>query len=72
VLVVGAGINGASVFRELALHGFDALIVDRGDFACGTTAGPSRMIHAGLRYLEFGEKTLVSEGVRSLRGASFT
>jgi len=63
VLVVGAGINGASVFRELALHEFDALIVDRGDFACGTTAGPSRMIHAGLRYLEFGEKTLVSEGV---------
>ncbi|MDP6635692.1 MAG: glycerol-3-phosphate dehydrogenase/oxidase [Phycisphaerae bacterium] len=63
VLVVGAGINGASVFRELALHGFDALIVDRGDFACGTTAAPSRMIHAGLRYLEFGEKKLVSEGV---------
>ena len=63
VLVVGAGINGASVFRELALHGFDSLIVDRGDFACGTTAAPSRMIHAGLRYLEFGEKTLVSEGV---------
>jgi glycerol-3-phosphate dehydrogenase len=63
VLVVGAGINGASVFRELALHGFDAVIVDRGDFACGTTAAPSRMIHAGLRYLEFGEKTLVSEGV---------
>ncbi len=63
VLVVGAGINGAAVFRELALHGFDALIVDRGDFACGTTAAPSRMIHAGLRYLEFGEKKLVSEGV---------
>ena len=63
MLVVGAGINGASVFRELALHGFDALIVDRGDFACGTTAAPSRMIHAGLRYLEFGEKALVSEGV---------
>jgi glycerol-3-phosphate dehydrogenase len=51
------------VFRELALHGIDALIVDRGDFACGTTAAPSRMIHAGLRYLEFGEKKLVSEGV---------
>jgi len=63
VLVVGAGINGAAVFRELGLHGVDSLIVDRGDFACGTTAGPSRMIHAGLRYLEFGEKALVREGV---------
>ncbi len=63
VLVVGAGINGAAVFRELGLHGIDSLIVDRGDFGCGTTAGPSRMIHAGLRYLEFGEKALVKEGV---------
>jgi len=63
VLVVGAGINGASVFRELALHGFNTLLVDRGDFACGTTAAPSRMIHAGLRYLEFGERKLVREGV---------
>ena len=63
VLVVGAGINGAAVFRELALHGLDALLVDRGDFACGTTAAPSRMIHAGLRYLEFGEYQLVREGV---------
>jgi len=63
VLVVGAGINGASVFRELALHGFDAVLIDRGDFACGTTAAPSRMIHAGLRYLEFGERKLVREGV---------
>ncbi|MFC1806330.1 FAD-dependent oxidoreductase, partial [Planctomycetota bacterium] len=64
VLVVGAGINGAAVFRELALHGVDTVLIDRGDFACGTTAAPSRMIHAGLRYLEFGEHKLVRESVR--------
>ena len=64
VLVVGGGINGAAVFRELALHGFDAVLIDRGDFASGTTAAPSRMIHAGLRYLEFGEYRLVRESVR--------
>ncbi len=63
VLVVGAGINGAAVFRELALHGLDALLVDKGDFACGATAAPSRMIHAGLRYLEQGDFALVREGV---------
>jgi len=63
VLVVGAGINGAAVFRELALHDMDAVLIDRGDFSCGTSAGPSRMVHAGVRYLEFGEKKLVREGV---------
>ena len=63
VLVVGAGINGAAVFRELALHDVDAVIVDRGDFSCGTSAGPSRMVHAGIRYTEFGERKLVQEGV---------
>ena len=63
VLVVGAGINGASVFRELAMHDMDAVLIDRGDFSCGTSAGPSRMVHAGLRYLEFGERKLVQEGV---------
>ena len=63
MLVVGAGINGAAVFRELALHGLDALLIDKGDFACGATAAPSRMIHAGLRYLEQGDYALVREGV---------
>ncbi|MBM4032953.1 MAG: glycerol-3-phosphate dehydrogenase/oxidase, partial [Planctomycetes bacterium] len=63
VLVVGAGINGAAVFRELALNGFDALLIDKGDFGCGATAAPSRMIHAGLRYLEQGDYALVREGV---------
>ena len=62
-LVVGAGINGAAVFRELALHDVDAVLIDRGDFACGATAAPSRMIHAGLRYLELGDYALVREGV---------
>ena len=63
VLVVGAGINGAGVFRELALHDVDALLIDRGDYSCGTSAGPSRMVHAGLRYLEYGEYDLVRESV---------
>ncbi len=63
-LVVGGGIIGAGLFRELALQGIDCLLVDRGDFSCGTSAGPSRMIHGGLRYLEFGEFPLVREAVR--------
>ncbi|MHC4249744.1 MAG: glycerol-3-phosphate dehydrogenase/oxidase, partial [Planctomycetota bacterium] len=64
VLVVGGGIVGAGLFRDLALQGIDCLLVDRGDFSSGTSAGPSRMVHGGLRYLEFGEFRLVREAVR--------
>lgn len=64
VLIVGGGIVGAGLFRDLALQGVDVLLVDRSDFCSGTSAAPSRMIHGGLRYLEFGEFKLVRESVR--------
>ena len=64
VLIVGGGIIGAGLFRDLALQGVDVLLVDRSDFCSGTSAAPSRMIHGGLRYLEFGEFKLVKESVR--------
>lgn len=64
VLVVGGGINGISVFRELALQGVDVLLVDRGDFCGACSSAPSRMIHGGLRYLENGEIGLVRESLR--------
>jgi len=64
VLIVGAGINGAGLFRDLALQGVDVVLIDRGDYCSGASAAPSRMIHGGLRYLEFGEFRLVKESVR--------
>ena len=60
-LVVGGGINGIGVFRELALQGLRVLLVERSDFCSGCSAAPSRMIHGGLRYLENGEFSLVRE-----------
>jgi len=63
-VVVGGGINGISVFRELALQGVRVLMVDRGDFCGACSAAPSRMIHGGLRYLENGEVGLVREALR--------
>ena len=63
VLIVGGGINGAGLFRELALQGVDALLVDKSDFCAGASAASSRMIHGGLRYLEFGEFRLVRESL---------
>lgn len=64
VVVVGGGVNGIGVFRELALQGLRVLLVERGDFASGCSAAPSRMIHGGLRYLENGEFDLVRESLR--------
>jgi len=73
VLVIGAGINGAAVFRELALNGVRVVLVDRGDIAEGASSALSRMVHGGLRYLETAELGLVREGAternRLLRNA---
>lgn len=64
VVVIGAGVNGISAYRELALQGVDVLLVDKGDFCSGASAAPSRMIHGGLRYLETGEADLVRESLK--------
>ncbi len=64
VIVVGGGINGIGVYRELALQGLRVLLVERKDFCSGCSAAPSRMIHGGLRYLENGEFDLVRESLR--------
>lgn len=63
VLIIGAGINGAGTFRDLALNGVNVLLVDRGDFCSGTSAASSHMAHGGIRYLENGEFGLVREAV---------
>ncbi|HUX37971.1 MAG TPA: glycerol-3-phosphate dehydrogenase/oxidase [Rectinemataceae bacterium] len=63
VLVVGAGINGIGVFRDLARQGVAVLLVDRGDFCSGASATSSHMAHGGIRYLENGEFRLVREAV---------
>jgi len=63
VLIVGGGVNGIGVFRELALQGVDCLLVDRADFVAGASSNSSRMIHGGLRYLENREFGLVREAL---------
>ena len=63
VLILGGGINGAGLFRELALQGVDCLLVDKCDFAAGATSKSSRMIHGGLRYLENRDFKLVAESL---------
>jgi glycerol-3-phosphate dehydrogenase len=61
VVIIGAGVNGAGLFRDLCAQGLRCLIIDKGDFGSGTSAAPSRLIHGGLKYLETGEFRLVAE-----------
>ncbi len=44
-LIIGGGVNGIGTFRDLALQGVDALLVERGDFGSGTSAASSHMLH---------------------------
>ncbi|MCA9114569.1 MAG: FAD-dependent oxidoreductase [Planctomycetaceae bacterium] len=64
VVVLGAGVNGSAVARELVLNGVPVVVVDAGDIARGATSGSSRLIHGGLRYLEYGDVELVRESLR--------
>ena len=70
VAIIGAGINGAGIARDAALRGLRVVILDQNDMCSGTSAISSRLIHGGLRYLEYGEIPLVYESLherRSLR-----
>src|SRR5438093_7211896 len=61
LLVIGAGITGAGVARDAAMRGLSVALVDKGDFASGTSSRSSRLIHGGVRYLEHGHLHLVFE-----------
>ncbi|MBL8130842.1 MAG: glycerol-3-phosphate dehydrogenase/oxidase [Anaerolineae bacterium] len=63
VLIVGGGVNGIGVLRDLALQGVDALLVEKSDFCAGTSAASGRVAHGGIRYLENGEFRLVREAL---------
>ncbi|RWX16944.1 glycerol-3-phosphate dehydrogenase/oxidase [Rhizobium hidalgonense] len=63
VCVIGGGINGISVFRELSLQGLNVLLVEKHDYCSGASSALSRMVHGGLRYLENGEFKLVQESL---------
>ena len=64
VIVVGGGIVGSGIARDAALRGLKTLILDKVDFACGTTSRSSRLIHGGLRYLKRFELGLVRQDLR--------
>lgn len=64
MLVVGGGIVGAGVARDAAMRGLRVGVIDRHDFAFGTSSRSSRLLHGGLRYLAQGRIGLVREAGR--------
>lgn len=64
VVVLGGGMAGAGVARDLALRGVSVALLEKGDFASGTTSRSSKLVHGGLRYLELFDFRLVRESLR--------
>ncbi|MEY2475684.1 MAG: glycerol-3-phosphate dehydrogenase [Actinomycetota bacterium] len=63
VLVIGGGITGAGVALDAAARGLRTALVDKGDFASGTSSKSSKLVHGGLRYLQQKEYVLVYENL---------
>lgn len=63
-LVVGGGINGVGIARDAAGRGAKTLLVEQGDLASATSSASTKLIHGGLRYLEYGEIRLVRKSLQ--------
>jgi len=66
VLVVGGGITGAGVALDAASRGYRVALIDRGDYASGTTSRSTKLVHGGLRYLKQWQFGLVREALQAL------
>jgi len=64
VLVVGGGVTGAGVALDAAARGLRTALVERDDFASGTSSKSSKLVHGGLRYLQQGDVRLVYQALR--------
>lgn len=64
LLIIGGGINGTAIAREAALNGLSVLLVEKDDLAAHTSSASTKLIHGGLRYLEYYEFGLVREALQ--------
>ncbi|MDK1493423.1 glycerol-3-phosphate dehydrogenase [Sinorhizobium sp. 7-81] len=63
VFVIGGGINGCGIARDAVGRGYSVALAEMKDFASGTSSGSTKLIHGGLRYLEYYEFRLVREAL---------
>jgi len=61
IIIIGAGITGAGVAREASMRGLKVAVIDKQDFASGTSSRSSKLAHGGIRYLGLGEMDIVRE-----------
>lgn len=61
--IIGGGVNGAGIARDAAGRGLKVLLLEQNDLASGTSSASTKLIHGGLRYLEFYEFRLVHEAL---------
>jgi len=64
VLVIGGGVNGAGIARDLAGRGLSVVLCEKDDLASATSAASTKLIHGGLRYLEYYEFGLVRDALK--------
>lgn len=62
--VIGGGINGAGIARDAAGRGFKVILIEQNDLASATSSASTKLIHGGLRYLEFYEFGLVRSSLK--------
>lgn len=67
LLVIGGGITGVGIARDAQLRGWSVALIDKEDFAFGTSSRSSKIVHGGVRYLEYGHFLLVRESARERR-----
>src|SRR5215470_14779861 len=65
--IIGGGITGAGTALDAASRGWRVALIDRADFASGTSSASSKLVHGGLRYLEHGQLGLVYEALHERR-----
>jgi glycerol-3-phosphate dehydrogenase len=63
LLVIGGGVNGAGIARDAAGRGYRVLLAEAGDFGGATSSASTKLLHGGLRYLEYFEFRLVREAL---------
>lgn len=63
LVIVGGGVNGAGIARDAAGRGLSTLLIEKDDLAQGTSSRSGKLVHGGLRYLEYHEFRLVREAL---------
>lgn len=63
LLIIGGGITGAGILQEATARGYRCLLVEKGDFASGTSSRSAKLVHGGMRYMKYGKLGMVKESL---------